>query len=129
MSVCSGKSPLGIYDMVGDNAIPQGADWDIYIKYKPDGTTMDLSAYTGRMQVRLGYNKPIILSLSTADGSILVGDGAADTPNVVLKFTPEMTSPVTTYSNMIYDLELVSPAGLVLKFVEGQFELRPEVTK
>lgn len=129
MSACFDKSPLGIYHMEGENAIPQGADWDINLKYKEDNSIVDLSTYTGKMQIRIGYNKAIILELTTNNGGILVGNGSGDTPNVVLKFTPARTSPITTYDGMIYDLELTSSAGKVLKFIEGRFEIRPEVTK
>lgn len=129
MSACFDKSPLGVYHMEGNESIPQGADWDVNIKYKEDNSIVDLSSYTGRMQIRLGYNKAIILELTTDNGGILVGSGAGDTPNVILKFTPARTSPISTYEGMIYDLELTSATNKVLKFLEGRFEIRPEVTK
>lgn len=122
------ESPLGVYDMVGRNAIPQGADWDVPLRYLENNTAVDLSTYTARMQVREDYDKPIILELSTADGTITVGSGSGDTANVTLKFKSNITSIMTKYSG-IYDLELVSPTGLVLKFIEGKFNLRREVTK
>lgn len=128
MATCIDKSPLGIYNMVGSEAIPQGADWDVNIKYKEDNVIVDLSLYTGRMQVRLGYGKAIILELTTSNGGILVGDGAGDTPNVILRFTPAKTSPISVFEGMIYDLELTSPTGKILKFLKGEFEIDPEVT-
>lgn len=122
------ESPLGVYDMVGRNAIPQGADWDVPLRYLENNTPVDLSAYTARMQVREDYDKPIILELSTADGTITVGSGSGGAANVILKFKSGITSNITKYTG-IYDLELTSPSGLVLKFIEGKFNLRREVTK
>lgn len=122
------ESPLGVYDMVGRNAIPQGADWDVPLRYLENNTPVDLSTYTARMQVREDYDKPIILELSTTSGTIIVGDGSGGTANVTLKFKSGTTSALSKYSG-IYDLELLSPSGLVLKFIEGKFSLRREVTK
>jgi len=124
---CYDDSPLGIFHMEGENAIPQGADWDVSIRYIENGTAIDLTTYTARMQVRKGYGKDLIIELSTAAGTIQLGSGAGTTPNVILKFTSAATSALSQYEG-VYDLELTSPAGLVLKFLEGKWELRREVT-
>lgn len=124
---CYDDSPLGIFHMEGENAIPQGADWDVSIRYRENDSVVDLTLYTARMQVRKGYGKDLIIELSSDAGTIQLGSGAGETPNVILKFTSAATSALSQYEG-IYDLELTSPAGLVLKFLEGKFELRREVT-
>lgn len=125
--MCNDESPLGVFDLTGRYAVPQGADWDVSILYKENNSALDFSAATAKMQIRKDYGKEIIMELNTSDGTIELGDGAGDTPNVILKFTPEVTSPLTTYEG-IYDLEVTTVAGLVKKFLEGKFELRREVT-
>lgn len=128
---CIVLSPLGIYDMTGDQAIPQGADWDVAIRYSEAGNPVDFSSgFTARMQVRTDYDKSIILELNTTDGSIALGNGLASdtTPNVILHFRSSVTSAMTQYSG-IYDLEVTSSGGVVYKFVKGAFSIDREVTK
>lgn len=119
-------SPLGVYHFEGSQSIPQGATWIIDLTYKENDVVIDLSTYTARMQIREDYDQPVILELTTENGGITVG---AASPNVQLNFSPAFTTPMTTYDGMIYDLELTAPAGTVLKFLEGRFSLRREVTK
>lgn len=125
--MCSDESPLGIFDMIGRYAVPQGADWDVGLIYTENSSVVDFSDATARMQIRSDYDKDIILELSSEDGTIELSDGAGDTPNVVLKFGNN-TSDLTKYEG-IYDLEVTTSGGLVKKFLEGKFELRKEVTK
>lgn len=124
---CFDESPLGVFHMEGEYAIPQGADWDTTITYQENGVTVDFTGYSARMQVRTDYGKAIIAELTTTNNSIVLGTGVGDTPNVILKWTPALTSPLTIYEG-IYDLELTSTTGKVLKFLEGRWSLRKEVT-
>jgi hypothetical protein len=126
--MCNEDSPLAVFNLEGQYAIPQGADWDVAILYKENNAAVDFSAATARAQVRKDYDKEIIMELNTSDATITLGDGANDTPNVVLKFTSGVTSALTSYSG-IYDLEVTLASGLVKKFLEGKWELRREVTK
>lgn len=127
---CFDNSPLGIYNMVDDQAIPQGADWDVALQYIENDTVVDFSTgFSAKMQVRIDYDKDIILELSTDDGTIVLGSGAGDTPNVILKFLSSVTSNVSKYEG-IYDLELTEiSTGLVKKFLKGKFQIDREVTK
>lgn len=117
--------------MEGDQAIPQGASWDLEIKYKENDVIVDFSTgYTARMQVRTDYDGQIILDLYSTSGNIQLTSGAGDTPNVVIKFTPALTTPINIYTGMIYDLEITnSSTGAVTKFLKGRFALDREVTK
>ncbi len=124
---CFDESPIGVFHMEGENAIPQGTDWDTTIKYKENGSIVDLSTYTGRLQVRKDYGKEIIIELSSAAGTIVLASGAGDSPNVQLKWVSGATAALALYDG-IYDLELTSPQGTILKFLEGRWSLRREVT-
>jgi hypothetical protein len=126
--MCNDDSPLGVYNMTGRYAIPQGADWQVGILYREQNVAVDFSSgYTARMQVRKDYGKEVILELLSEDGTIVLTSGASDTPNVTLNFGSAITSAMTVYDG-IYDLEVVSTAGSVNKFLEGTFQLRREVT-
>lgn len=126
--MCEDESPLGVLNLTGRQSIPQGADWDVSITYKESDSVVDFSAATAVMQVRKGYDKEIILELSSADGTIELSNGAGNTPNVILKFTSAITSAMTQYDG-IYDLEVTTSDGLIKKFLEGEFNLRKQVTK
>lgn len=124
---CTDQGPLGIFNMVEEYAVPQGADWDVAMRYLENGAPVDFSGGTARMQVRRDHGKNLILELSTNAGTISLGSGAGDTPNVVLHFTASLTSAATEYEG-IYDLEVTSAGGSIYKFVEGTFELHKAVT-
>lgn len=129
MTCINSESPLAIYNMTGEAAIPQGADWSVPIRYLENDIPVDFSGFSGVLQVRRDYDAQIIIELSTDAGTILVGDGAANTPNVVLVFGSAATAALTEYSG-IYDLELTSPStGIVYKFIKGNWALDREVTK
>lgn len=129
MSACiSDESPLGVYNMVGSAAIPQGADWDVAIRYLVNGTPVDFSGCSAKMQIRKDYDKHIILELSSDNGTVELGDGSGITPNVILKFRASETSPLDDYFG-IYDLEVTTLTGSIVKFIRGKFQLEPEITK
>lgn len=126
--ICFDNSPIGVFDMVGEYAIVQGGDVDTTIKYKENNSIVDLSTYTGRLQVRRDYDKEIIIELSSAAGTIVLATGAGDTPNVQLKWLSGATSALSIYEG-IYDLELTATDGKILKFLKGKWELDREITK
>lgn len=109
--------------------LAQGSDDTINIFYKPGGTIADLTGYTGRMQIRKSYTSSVLLELSTARTTIACSSGSGDTPNIVLSFKSNETSPLTSYTDMIYDLEVISPTSLVTKIIRGKFSLVREVTR
>lgn len=123
---CTIAGPLGQYDMAGENAIPQGATWPVKFNYSINGSTYNFATYTGKLQVRRTYDTPVLLELNTTNGGITL---TGTDPNVTLNFTAAFTTPMTTYSEMIYDLELYGPTGDTIKFIWGNFELFREVTK
>ncbi len=127
-SICYDNSPLGVFHMTEEYSIPQGANWDTSLIYKENGNAIDFSSgYTAKLQVRKDYGQAIIIELNSAAGTIVLASGAVNTPNVVLKWTPAATTPLSIYEG-IYDLEITSPTGSIIKFLEGKWALRREVT-
>jgi hypothetical protein len=124
------KSSVGEFDMVGDFSIPQGATRIIQLFIYQGGIITDFSSgYTAKLQVRQGYNLPVILELTTVDGSIVLSSGATNTPNCTLNFTPAKTLNASAFTELIYDLAIYNNNGTILKFLQGGFEITKRVTQ
>ena len=124
------KSSVGEFDMTGDYSIPQAATRIVQLFIYQNGTIVDFSSgYTAKLQVRQSYNAPVILELNTSDSSIVLSNGAASTPNVVLTFTPAKTTNPNVFTDLIYDLAIYKSDGSVFKFMQGQLEITPRVTQ
>lgn len=67
----------------------------------------------------------ITLELTTQNGRILLG-GAAGTTTLNVAADTMVSIAEGKY---VYDLELVSPAAVVTRLVQGNFVVRPEVTR
>lgn len=123
MSDCASTPFVGRYDIP---TLPQGSDSQIRITYKPNGTVVDLTTYTAKLQVRQHYDGPVLVELSTADSSIVL---AATAPNITLNFTSAKLEGLTIYEGMIYDLEITSGAGAQTRVIEGSFSISRPVTR
>ena len=119
------ESLVGVYNLI----IPQGSDTDINLTYKVNNVIQDLTGYTGTLQVRdKDYGDTVLLQLTTA-GSEVVFD-ANNSPNITVTFPAAKTTAMTTYTGMIYDLEMVdtSGTGRITRVLKGTFKLDREVT-
>ena len=67
----------------------------------------------------------LILELTTANSRIALG-GATGQVTLSVTATVMATVPADKY---VYDLELVSSAGVVTRLVQGNFVVRGEVTR
>lgn len=116
-------SPAGTLNLLCD----AGATFTRTLTWRDAADALvDLSGYTGRMQVRADVESTsTILSLTTSNGGITLG-GAAGTVLITVSATESAT---LTAGDYVYDLELVSAGGTVTRLVQGQFTVRPEVTR
>ncbi len=116
-------APAGIYNIICD----QGATNTRTLTWRTEaGALVNLSGYTGRMQVRADHDSTTtILSLTTANGGITLG-GALGTILITVSSTESAT---LTPGEYVYDLELVAAGGEVTRLVQGTFLVRPEVTR
>jgi hypothetical protein len=88
---------------------------------------IDISSWSGRMQIRSSTYGSIIASLTTEnDGIILGADGT-----VKLYISDTATSAITYQGNAVYDLELIDSVlpNDVIKFLRGSVSFVEEVTK
>ena len=106
--------------------IEQGATLSRPIVWKDaNGTPIDVTGYTARLHVRKAVASATTLLELTSPTEIVVGttDG---------KFTINMTDVETaalTFVSGRYDLEVISPGGVVTRLLEGKFKVSKEVTR
>jgi len=113
----------GTYDMVVD----QGATLSRTVTWKDSTKTpIDLTGYSARMQARASATSATtVIELTTVNGRIALG-GAAGTVTLTVSATDTAALPAGRY---VYDLELVSAAGVVNRLIMGNFVVRAEVTR
>ena len=87
---------------------------------------LDLTGYTGRMQVRASIDAPgVLLDLTTENGGIVI-----DAPTGTIdRRVSAADSAALTFQSGVYDLELVDAAGDVTRLAEGDVCVDREVTR
>ena len=119
--------------------LEQGATLNLEVQYKDStNTPVDITGYTGRMQIRSDYadNNPITyITLSSslaADGTGLNFSGSnGNTPlssGSIGIFISAASSSAFTFDTAKYDLELVS-GSVVTRLLQGDVKLLKEVTR
>lgn len=88
---------------------------------------INITNYTARMHVRsLVTSGTTIIELTTENGRISVSNPTAGQVTLTISATDTAAIPADKY---VYDLELVSPLGVVNRLVEGNFVVKAEVTR
>lgn len=123
--------------------IEQGATTNFEIQYKDSNNTpVDLTGYTGRMQIASDYssvpNRTVYLTLSSslrADGTGLNFSGSSGNippaSGSIGIYIAACTSSLLTFTTAKYDLEIYSGSGacpLTVRLLEGQINLSNQVT-
>ena len=104
---------------------PQGATFNQQLTWTIDGTPVDLTFYTARMQIREKYISAVYeLNLTTENGGIVLG-GEDGTVSITISSVDTSSIIAKEY---VYDLELDS-GGEVTRIIEGKFIVTPEVTR
>ena len=111
-----------------DFTIYQGASFDRTFTWRvgASSTLVNLSGYTGRMQVRSTVGAPTtIVELTTSNGRMTLG-GAAGAIALAITATDTTTLAAGQY---VYDMEMVSSGGEVTRLLEGRATISAEVTR
>lgn len=111
-----------------DFTIYQGASFDRVFTWQvgDPATAVNLTGYTGRMQVRAAVGSPTtIVELTTSNGRMTLG-GAAGT--ITLAITASDTAALAP-GQYVYDMEMVSSGGEVTRLLEGRATVSAEVTR
>lgn len=123
--------------------IEQGATTDFEIQYKDsDNRAVDLSGYSGRLQIRPNFadntsSSFLILSSSrNLDGTGLNFSGSTGdkppTSGSIGIFIAACTSSQLTFNQGLYDLELYSGSGecpFTIRLIQGTVKVSKEVTR
>lgn len=103
---------------------PQGSTFSQDLTYRVNDALVDLSSYEIRMQVREKYTSTsAVVSLDRIAGITVPSLGT-------IRITVAATTTATWIpKEYVYDIELVSPSGVVSRILEGKFIVTPEVTR
>ncbi len=124
----------GQYDLY----IEQGATFRTVLTYlHRDGTVdvngdpiavpYDLTGCEVRMQIRQRRGTEVLISVTTANGAIVI-DPDPTTGRMVITISDEATDSLTM-SRARYDLEVEYPSGDVIRLIEGRVSISGNITQ
>ena len=142
--------PASRYDIYAE----QGSTFKLHLQYKySGGTGIDLSNFTGAMQVRRSSRDDEVVLFLTHNGITgggITGEftsgingiagiggisfntsisGATGTTGGILLRADAITMKNAPYGKHFYDLELINSIGEVQRLIEGTFEISREITR
>lgn len=99
-----------------------GATWDkTFTAYNPDGSVLNLTGYTGRMQIKEHLNSTAVITVASGSGITLGGSAGT----VVVNLTATQTA--ITPGTYRYDLEITN-GSTVYRLIEGKIVFDGQVT-
>lgn len=107
--------------------IKRGDDWSPTLRFYTDATKTtrkNLTGYSATMAFRRSFGEPVLITLSTADGTIVI-DGDAGEVTPLLSHTLSDVDWVTA----ITDLKLIDAGGRVKHHLQYPFVVEPVVTE
>ena len=124
------------WDLTGEDAITQGADWTRYRAIEVEDTTtgvvttLDFTGYTGRMTIRSDYDDEAALAITTDDylSTTLVTDSAGEEWSLTIELPSAVTAALEDWGRGVYDLEVEDGFGNVTRVYEGIATLSREVS-
>lgn len=107
--------------------IEVGATFEMSAIYKINGVVQDITGWDARMQVR----KKKSSTTKLLDWTVLDGEITIDGPNgkVIISVDAVEAGVTTLPPYGVYDLEIESPAGKVIRLLEGDVDFSGEVTR
>lgn len=111
-----------------DLDIVQGQTFHREILWKnPDGTPVNMTGFTARLQIREDYAspRPIITLTSSPVAGLTI---TALLGKIVLDITAAQSS-VFQIRRGVYDLEIDQGGGTFKRLLEGRVDISPEVTR
>ena len=107
--------------------IYQGATFDRTWTWTTDGTPVDLTGCTARMQVRKTASDPILFEATTENGFLTLGSPTPSDGTITLSMTADDTMDQTWTSGQ-YDLEIVFPSTEVTRLLMGRVKVSANIT-
>ena len=125
----------GVYNI----NVEQGASWTLDLTWKDDaGTPIDLTGYSARMMVRSAYSGIAVLTLTSADGDIVLGGAlgtiqitatADQTTAIEIDYKSLVVADSKPAQAMVYDIEMIDTDGIVTRILQGVANIFPEATR
>ena len=114
----------GVYNMT----IEQGSTFKLSLVYKDsNNAAVDLSGYSARMQIRSTLSASTkLLEVTTAEVDRLWIVPSAGQLNIKI---PHSVTALLSPSIAVYDLEIESSDGEVIKLLKGKCRIEGEVTR
>lgn len=104
----------------------QGATWSFTLTLTDDnGTAIDLTGYTAKMQIRDLPGGTVFETLETGGAGIVI---TAATGEIALTFTAAETAALTISRGM-YDLKITSSGAVVTYLLKGEFVVDARITQ
>lgn len=108
--------------------IEQGTTFNPVLTYTDNSepaVPINLTGYTARMQIRLKQTDTNFIEELTDGNGITLG-GAAGT---IALFISDTDTAAFTFTNAVYDLELIDGSGIVIRLLTGTVTLSTETTR
>lgn len=141
-----------------DLHIQEAETWSHAFVYRVGGAPADLTGYSARCRIVRRYDSPLVFELTTGNGRIAIDGPAGQVTlrlssaetlqlrdaNVIWDLLEQddrsrdtlsaprveasMSSPEFAAERWVYDVEVVSGAGVVTRIVQGRVYLHPSAT-
>jgi len=113
---------IGIYDIT----ITQGETWSVTMTFtNDDGSIIDLSGYTIKMQIRKDYNDTIYQELNSSDNTIDISQ--AQNGIVIFNLTSTQTGAYD-FDVGVYDIKFTASDNTVKYYVKGVVKINRSIT-
>lgn len=113
-----------------DIEIEQGVTFIRKLQWKDEaGDIVDLTGYTARAVIRETYDSSAILTMTTENGRITLGEvtEGSYTYNILIEIDSADTAALTDWGKGVWDLKLIS-SGPETRLVHGKAILSQEVS-
>jgi hypothetical protein len=103
----------------------RGDTWDGInsITINVNGSPINLTNATVKMEFRQDLDSPVALTLSTTDGSIVITNAAGG----VISIPPKKIE--VPFAKYLYDLQVTFANGVVKTYMSGTWEITPDITE
>lgn len=109
-----------------DFEIDQYASFQTTVTWKDDdGTPINMTGYSVKMDIKTGYDGDLIVGLTSADDSIDLNEAAGQ---MTVTLTPVQTGAFS-FVRAFYDIVVTSPTGFATRILEGTFLLNKGITE
>jgi len=103
----------------------RGDTWDgiLSISININGVPVNLSNSNVKIEFRESIDSPVVLTLSTANGGVIItnaSQGTLQLPSRIIEIP---------YGKYLYDLQVTFANGVVKTYMSGTWEIIPDITE